>query len=290
MDKHLKVVFFGTSSFAVPVLSRIKQENWLIAVVTTPDSKVGRQHSLTPSPVKAYLQGQPGQTCPIFTPEKFDQEVIENLKQLEPDLFVLASYGRMLPQEILDIPKYGNLNVHPSLLPKYRGPSPLVAPILNGDKTSGVTIIKMDEKMDHGPVLNAKEIPLSDKETFESLSIKLFTKGAELLIKIIPDFVAGKIELIPQDHTQATFTHLIKKEDGYFDIENPPQPEKLDQMIRAYYPWPNVWTKWPFDKAQGKNNKIVKFYPGKIIQIEGKKPISLENFLRGYPGFPLHEI
>lgn len=253
------------------------------AVVTQPDKPVGRYQTLTPSPVAQVAQKY---HIPTLKPEKLDEDFIKNyLALLNADSFILAAYGKLLPEKLLEIPEHGSLNIHPSLLPKYRGPSPIQAAILSGDKVTGVTIIKMDEEMDHGPIITTREIILSEQDTLDTLSKKLFSMGADLLIKIIPDFVAEKVKLVEQNHSQASYTHLIKKEDGYFDVNNPPPPEILDRIIRAYYPWPNAWTKW--------NNKIIKFYPKGVVhpdligvQMEGKKPISLTDFLHGHPDFP----
>lgn len=269
----LKVIFFGTPDFVVPVLKKVQENFDLVGVVTAP--------TLT-SPVKLASQGESLEPQTIFTPEKLDQDLAQKLADLQPDLFVIAAYGKIIPQFILDIPKFGGLNIHPSLLPKYRGPSPIQTAILNGDKISGVTIIKIDEQMDHGPIIYTKEISLSDQDTCETLSKKLFEVGAQMLVKMIPDFVSGKIKPVVQDDKKAIYCPMIKKEDGYFDLSNPPSQEKLDRMIRAYFPWPGVWTKW--------EGKIVKFLPGKVIQMEGKKPVKFEDFLRGYPNFPLKEL
>jgi methionyl-tRNA formyltransferase len=216
----------------------------------------------------------------------FAQVVLEKLKKRftivdsNPDLIVVASYGKILPKEQIETPKYGALNVHPSLLPKYRGPSPLQAAILNGDRVSGVTILKLDEQMDHGPILAKKEVELSEDETFDSWSKKGFEIGAEMLVDLIPDYISGKLSPTSQDDTQATYCKLVKKEDGYFEIDK--VPENLDRMIRAYYPWPGAWTKW--------NGKVVKFLPGGQVQMEGKKATDLKSFLNGYPDFPIKEL
>lgn len=208
------------------------------------------------------------------------------------DLAAVAAYGHILTKEELETPKFGCINIHPSLLPQYRGPTPIQTAILNGDKESGITIIKMDEEIDHGPILYQEGLELSDSDTFDSLSKKMFLRASEILPKIITDFTQGKIKPIPQNHSQATYTRQLTREDGHFDINNPPDTEKLDRMIRAYHPWPGVWTKW--------NGKIVKFLPSTshprsnrgsindkhLIQMEGKKPISFKDFLNGYPNFP----
>lgn len=272
--KEIRIVFWGTPDFVVPVLQNLQQNFQVVGVVTSLDQKVGRKQLLTPSPVKSASE-----KLAVFTPQHLDQEVVEKLKELHPDLFVVAAFGQIIPENILQIPKYGSLNIHPSLLPKYRGPSPIQSAILNGDKVSGITIIQMDSKMDHGPIIYTKEIILSEEDNFQTLSKKMFSEAAADLVKIIPDFIAGKIKLRLQDDAIASYCNLIKKEDGYFDLQNPPSQERLERMVRAYYPWPTAWTKWM--------EKIVKFLPGKMVQIEGKKPTPLADFLHGYPNFPL---
>ncbi len=217
----------------------------------------------------------------------------------EADLAIVAAYGKILTKEELNAPKYGSINIHPSLLPKYRGPSPIQEAILNGDKVSGITIIKMDEEVDHGPILYQEEMELSDKDTFDTLSKKMFLRSAEVLPEVIEDFVRGRIQPRLQRHAIATHCNRLTRDSGYFDINNPPSPEILDRMIRAYYPWPGVWTRWfPSAKASGdKNGKIVKLRPavpesgnGGVIQMEGKKAIPLRDFLNGYPDFPIKQF
>lgn len=203
----------------------------------------------------------------------------------EADLGVVAAYGRILTKEELNSPKYGFINIHPSLLPKYRGASPIQQAILNGDKETGITIIKMDEQVDHGPIIYQEAMDLSNDANFDTLSKKMFQRSAEVLPKIIEDFINGKIKPRLQDHAIATYCNRLTRQSGYFDIKNPPLTEVLDQMIRAYYPWPGVWTRW--------NNKIIKFLPASshndkfLIQIEGKKVMELREFLNGYPDFPI---
>ena len=267
----LKIIFMGSDRFVIPVLTALQENFEVVAVVTAPQS-----------PVCKFFKGK------ILTPEKLDEKFIKEIKKLTPNLIVVSSYGKIIPQEILDIPKYGALNVHPSLLPKYRGASPVPAAILHGDTKTGVTIIKMDEKMDHGPLLITKSFSLTGKEILPELINKLFQLGAELLVQIIPNYIDGKIKPIGQNHAMASFCQLIKREDGYFDINNPPSKEILDRMIRAYYPWPGVWTL--FRQGSRGQAKIVKFLPGGLLQMEGKKPISFKDFLNGYPNFPIKVI
>ncbi|MBI4035800.1 hypothetical protein HY383_02540 [Candidatus Daviesbacteria bacterium] len=205
----------------------------------------------------------------------------------EADLAVVAAYGKILTTEELNTPKYGCINIHPSLLPKYRGPSPIQSTILNGDKFSGISIIKMDKEVDHGPIIYQEQLELSSSDTFDTLSKKMFLKSAEVLPKIITEFIEGKIKPEPQNHQLATYCNQLTRESGYFDINKPPSTEILDRMIRAYFPWPGVWCKWKMDNGQ---LKIVKFLPGKKIQMEGKKVMPLKDFANGYPNFPLKSI
>lgn len=259
----MKIIFFGSDDFVIPVLQALEENFEVSVVITAPDS-----------PISKYFKGL------ILTPDKLNEEfVTHHSSLLSSDLIIVSSYGKIIPQAILDIPKFGAINVHPSLLPKYRGASPVPATILAGDKETGVTIIQMDEKMDHGPIIYTSKISLTGQENLQELINKLFQLGAEVLVKVIPDFVSGKIKPQKQDHTKATFCKLMSKEDGYFDINLPPDSEKLDRMTRAYYPWPGVWTTW--------NGHIVKFFPNQMIQMEGKKVMSMKDFLNGYPNFPL---
>lgn len=208
----------------------------------------------------------------------------------EADLCIVAAYGKILTKDELDIPKYGCINVHPSLLPKYRGPSPIQQTILNGDKVTGITIIKMDEEVDHGPIIYQEEMELSNRDNFQTLRNKMFQRAADILPNIIKDFVNGGTIPHGQNDTKAVFCQKLTKDSGYFDINNPPSPEVLDRMIRAYHPWPGVWTYWEVQSAKGKVKRVVKFLPEGKIQMEGKKPISFKDFLNGYPDFPIRNI
>jgi methionyl-tRNA formyltransferase len=305
ITKKLKIVFFGTPDFVIPVLKILDEKFDLVGIVTAPDQKVGRKQFLTSTPVNKYYQsslsrpenGLTGASC--LTPAQFTPDVVQQLSQLEPDLFVVAAYGKIIPKNILDIPKFGAINIHPSLLPKYRGPSPIQSAILNGDKVSGISIIKLDEKMDHGPIIYAEDFSLSSEDNFQTLSTKMFSHSAEILPKIIPAFVSGKLKLKIQDDEKSTFCKIIKKEDGFFDLSNfsltpnpQPQTTHLDRMIRAYYPWPTAWTRLRqgFGRASLLEGKIVKFLPNNMIQLEGKKPMPLADFLRGHSDFPLKKL
>lgn len=210
-------------------------------------------------------------------------------KELKPDLVIVASYGKIIPKEILEIPKYGCLNVHPSLLPKHRGPSPIQSAILNGDKETGVTIILMDEKIDHGKIISNSKFLISKKFTYPELSQKLAELGTKLLMETIPKWIRGKIEPQAQNELKASYTKILKKEDGKIDWKKP--AEEIERQIRAFHPWPGVFT---FIKHKGKNLRV-KILEADIskdnrliikkVQPEGKKAMALEEFKRGYHEF-----
>ena len=226
-------------------------------------------------------------------------QIVKNLKD-KPDVGVLASYGKILPSEILAIPKYGILNIHPSLLPKYRGASPVQAAILAGDKETGVSIIKMDEKVDHGPIVAqfAEKILLTD--TAESLYQHLFTSGAEVLLTILPTYLKDQIELRQQNDSQSTYTKKLTRDDGKIDWKW--SPEKIERHVRAMHPWPGAWTEVQMtdDRRQitEKRLKILKAHIENLspdtchlipdlVQLEGKKPVSFKQFQEGYPSIKL---
>ncbi|MBI4084298.1 MAG: methionyl-tRNA formyltransferase [Candidatus Levybacteria bacterium] len=291
----MKIVFFGTPHFVIPVLDALQKNYDVVGVVTAPDSVTGRKRTLAPSPIKQYCINTLTHV-PVFTSKQFNNLAIEQLDNICPDLFVIAAYGHLVPKNVLNLPKYGALNIHPSLLPKYRGPSPIQAAILHGDTETGVTIIKMDEEIDHGPIIAQWKFPLGNHDTFENLHTLLFQSAAKHLQRIISSYIKREITPIPQNHARASFCGKVMKEDGFFDIDNPPSPEKLDRMIRAYYPWPTAYSKLkmksfdnaPFSKIQrrqdkGEKLKIIKFLPEKKVQLEGGRPMSMKDFINGYP-------
>lgn len=278
MDK-LRIVFFGTPDFVLPVLNVLHEHHTIVGVVTTPDTVQGRKKVLTPTPVKEYaLNNIPD--AQIFTPERLSREVTEQIKNLEPELFIVAAYGKIIPQELLDIPTFGSINVHPSLLPIYRGPSPIQTALLNGDDISGVTLLLMDSEVDHGPILAQEEITINPNDTFASLHVTMFEKAAEMLIPTIQGFINKTLIPREQDHEKAVFCEHITKESGYFDLQSPPSPDVLDRMIRAYYPWPTAWTRFRTNKGE---EKILKLLPEGKVQPEGKNPMPLKDFLNGHP-------
>lgn len=226
--------------------------------------------------------------------------IVEDIKD-KPDVGVLASYGRILPLEELKKIPYGILNLHPSLLPKYRGSSPVQTAILNGEKITGVTIIKMDEQIDHGPIVAQSKENILPVDTAERLYKRLFVAGAETLKTILPAYLEGKIELQPQDHSQATYTKKLTRDDGKIDWKKP--AEYLERFVRAMSPWPGAWVQllpeWTcgehsrtsrrVSEEQAKRLKILKAHleNNKLIldqvQLEGKNPVTFKQFCEGYP-------
>lgn len=267
------IIFFGTPDFVLPIcdaLLEIADIN-VVGVVTAPDKPVGRKQIITPSPIKTWAINN---QIPVFHDIHNSSFINHN-----SGLGILAAYGQIIPQEIIDLFPKGILVIHPSLLPKYRGASPVQSAILNGDTKTGCSIIKMDEKMDHGPIVYQFEEEIKPKDTSMDLYNRIFTKTAEILKTVVPDYLDGKIVPQEQNHTKATYTKILKKEDGYFGLNNPPDKEKLDRMIRAYSPWPGVWTLW--------QEKRIKLLPNNRVQTEGKNPIDIEQFKKTNPGFNL---
>ena len=306
----LKTLFWGTSEFAIPSLRVLVKNGYQVtAVVTNPDKPVGRKQTLTPSSVKLLAKKY---KIPVFQPENLKDDNFK--KELpETDLFVIAAYGKIIPKEILELPKFGAINLHPSLLPRWRGPSPIQYAILHGDKEVGVTIMKMDERMDHGPVIVASNFQLSasSRPVYRELHDKLAELGADLLMEALPKYIRGEIAPEPQNDAKATYSKILKKDDGRIDWKKP--AEGIERMVRAFNPRPGTWTIWPSDKkiyririaksdfteeepAAGfpgyvwqdkKTPLLVKTGKGSLIirslTLEGKKPLSAESFIKGYP-------
>lgn len=288
----LKIVFFGTPDFVLPVAKSLADSLDLVGVLTTPDAPVGRKKTPTPSPVKRWYMEyllEKNREGVILTPNGLTDETAIKLRKLHADLFVVAAYGKLVPKEILEIPKLGCLNIHPSSLPKYRGPSPIQNALLKGDEKLGITIMKMDEELDHGPIIKQWEIPITRNDTFESLHEKAFSDAARKLPEIINNYISGGLQEIPQDHARATYTKHITKQDGFIDISKINTMSSLEsanwrmeiaRKIRAYYPWPGAWTKV---KVKNNESRIIKFLPAGLVQIEGKKPVKIEDLINGYP-------
>lgn len=306
---QLKIIFMGTPEFGAIILEELIKGGYPpVLVITAPDKPVGRKQIITPPPVKISAQKY---NIPVLQPEK-----ILNLKSeilnLNPDLIIVAAYGQILPKEILEIPKYGCLNVHPSLLPRWRGASPIQYTILNGDKETGITIILMTEKVDKGDIIAISKFQITNpKITCPELLKELANLGAKLLVKTIPKLVKNEIKPKPQNGLKATYSKILKKKDGKIDWKKP--AEYIERQIRTFYPWPGSFcfldekqikilkadvlkqTKnGPFG-SPGKtflapNDKIAvqtgkDFLVIEKLQFEGKKPMSSEEFLRGHLKF-----
>lgn len=251
MDQRL--VFMGTPAFTLPVLQTLLSQGYrVVGVYTQPDRPSGRGLQPQAPPVKeAALQ----HGLPVFQPPSLrPPEAQAQLAALKPDLIIVAAYGKILPPQVLAIPPKGCLNLHPSLLPRYRGPSPVVAAILDGLEVTGVSIMLMDQGMDTGPVLAQRSCPIAPQDTAETLTYRLFQLGAELLKEILPGWLRGEVQPVPQDHSQATYTRRIEKEDGQADWSQP--AVVLERRLRAFTPWPGLYTRW-----KGKLLKVLAAVP-----------------------------
>ncbi len=268
----MKYIFFVTPEFALTILEKLIKNNFIPqAIVCNPDKPVGRKKILTPPPVKSFLQKLNNPEIKIFQPID-PKEIYQDLLNLNPDLFIVAAYGKIIPQKLLTIPKLGSIGVHPSLLPKYRGASPIQRAILNGDQETGVSLFLMDEQLDHGPVIVQKKLTI-DKLNFEILSQKLAQLGGELLVETLPKFIKGEYTLQPQNDKEATYAPKITIDDAYVDLEID-DPIIIERKVRALNPEPGVWTY--------KDNKRMKILEVELtqdnqiklkkIQFEGKKP------------------
>ncbi len=248
-----KIIFMGTPEFSLPGLSALIQsaDFEVVGVFTQPDKPVGRKQLLTPPPVKILALEN---NLKVFQPEKIKTE-IDNIRSLAPDLIVVIAYGKIIPQEILDIPKYGCINVHASLLPKYRGAACLNAPILNGDSETGVTIMKMEAGLDTGPILRQGLMTLKGQETLSDVHDYLSCLGAKILPETLKSWMDGKIEPQIQNDAQASYVKTLNKEDG--KIAWTKSAIEIERQIRAYNPWPGTF-------CYDKNGKIIKILAAAI--------------------------
>jgi methionyl-tRNA formyltransferase len=230
-------VFFGGDPLSVPTLDKLYKKGITPKlIVCNPDKPAGRNLEITPPPTKIWAIEH---EVSYLQPEKLDDIFAAELKKLNCDLAIVVAYGKIIPKNIVDMYPLGLINIHPSLLPLYRGPSPIVSAILNGDSETGVSIIKIDEEMDHGPILAQEKINLNGNEMIEDLENTLAEIGGELLAKVLPDYVDGKIKLQEQDHSKATIVKKINKEDGLLDLNA--DAIKNYNKFRAYAGWPRTF-------------------------------------------------
>lgn len=256
-----KIIFFGSGYYVIPIIEVLKTKGLSLVVTTEHEGKL-----------IDYLKSN---NIPYLYSNLKNPEDVKKIEDLKPDVGVLASYGAILPKKILELFPDGILNVHPSLLPKFKGPSPIQYTILSGDKETGVTIIKLDDKVDHGPIALQEKIQLNGTETFQELMESLFSKGAGLIDKILTE---DTTQFTPQDDSKESWSYKIKKTDGKIDLDNPPAPEVLIRKIKAFYPWPGVF----FTTEINGVSKIIKLLPNQKIQVEGKNPMDYKSFINGY--------
>lgn len=262
-----RIVFMGTPEFAVPVLQALVKNYNVVAVYTRADKPAGRGKQVVVSPVKHFALRH---NLPLEQPRSLRNGSEHNrLREYNPDVIVVAAYGLLLPQPILDIPRHGSINTHASLLPRWRGASPIPFAILAGDVETGVTLMKIDEGLDTGAILTTRAIPIAPDDTTESLTEKLSALGAQLVLETLPGYLEGKITPVPQNHSEATMTRLVAKEDGQIRWDK--SATYIERMVRAYQPWPNAFTAY-----RGEQLKILRAavleqdapeIPGTVLQI-----------------------
>lgn len=299
-----RIIFMGSPDFALPSLTTLAENYTVAGVVTQPDRPAGRGRKLI-SPAVMVFANRRG--LPSIQPRRLKEpQAMEQLMAWQPELIVVAAFGQILRQEVLDLPAHGCINVHASLLPRWRGAAPIHAAILHGDAETGVTIMRMDAGLDTGPILAQRAIPIAEEETASTLSAKLADLGAELLLHTLPSYLAGDIEPQPQDDSQATYAPMLKKAEGALDFSKPAQ--QLARQIRAFHPWPGS-----FVQIGNKPLKVLSAHaivgespdPGTRAIIEGlpaiatadgwllldevqpagKKPMSGADYLRGVRGW-----
>lgn len=268
----LKIIFFGSGSYSIPVIKMLTSHGLKLVLTTETDGELIE-----------YLESNqiPFLSTKVTEDKQISKkELWSKVQDIKPDLGILASFGAIIPQYIIDIFPHGIWNIHPSLLPQYKGPSPIQYTLLSDDTKTGVTIITLDDQIDHGPILAQESLTLKETHTTEELKHTLFAKGSEMIETLVEKLEKGEnITSIPQDHTKETWTEKIVKQDGQIDLESPPSPKMLDKMIRAYFPWPGVLLYW---KTKNGKTKIVKLLPEGKIQVEGKKEMQYKEFVNGY--------
>jgi methionyl-tRNA formyltransferase len=306
MIQRPHVVFLGTSSFAIPALTAISKFATILDVITQPDALAHRGLKTTTSPIKTKAEAF---GLHVATPDRLnDQQLIERIASLKPDVGIMVAYGKIVPKKFITIFPYGILNLHPSLLPKYRGPSPIVAALLASDEQTGATLMLIDEELDHGPIIAKQSTTIVRNEYRSELENRLATIGATLLMDNLFPYLNGTLRPVPQNHKEATFTKLLKRTDGILDWKD--SAEAIATKIRALQPWPGTFT-----SCNSKQLKILRAHavsipssqslPGTVIayqgfiavlcgrgalvleevQYAGKRPCSGNAFSRGHAAF-----
>jgi methionyl-tRNA formyltransferase len=308
-----KLIFFGTSNFSAQIFRTLSKEYRIVLTVTQPDRAVGRKAETQESSVSKE-SGNLG--IPTYKPESLKTlEAEKIIKNAGANIFIVVAYGKIIPKNILDIAKRGPINIHGSILPAYRGASPIHSALLNGDKSTGITIMLMDAEMDHGPILSSKSIDINRDETFIELEQRLAKLAESLILETIPKYLSGEIKPQEQDHNRATFTKIITKSDGKIDWNQ--SSEQIYNKYRAYIKWPGIWTIWdnkilkllkvsPLKESKIINNQntgdiaigtvlqlqdsiVIKCGSEMLVledlQLEGKQKISASDFINGRPEF-----
>lgn len=312
LPPQVSVVFMGTPEFAVPTLEMLIQEGYhLTGVVTQPDRPTGREQAVTPPPIKELALQH---NLPLLQPEKLNDETFQILRSWKPDLIVVAAYGKILPEPILHLPGFGCVNVHASLLPRWRGASPVPNALIAGDKTTGVSLMLLDQGMDTGSLLATELTPIAPDERADELLTRLSIMGADLLRKTIPQWIKRSIEAKPQNEEGATLCQLIEREDGRIFWSAP--AEEIYNRYRGLSPWPGIFTFWQRSSDDIRRLKLIEIRCQKtppsmtqpsgtvievgesigimtgsgiifptVVQLEGKSAQSIDDFTRGYPEF-----
>lgn len=273
-----RIVFMGTPEFAVPVLEAlIKTSHPIVGVYTRPDKPAGRGGKIQLSPIKQLARAR---NLPIFQPTTLRQPaVVDELRALAPDVIIVAAYGLILPLDVLALPPRGCVNTHASLLPRHRGAAPIPAAILAGDSETGITLMQMDAGLDTGPILVQRALKISDEDTTGTLTAKLGSLAATLLIDSLPHILVGEITPQPQDHARATMVKTIRKEEGLIDWTQ--SAIEIWRRVRAFNPWPSAFTFW-----NGAQLKILSAYPsdhrtnaepGRVVKLQNEIGVATEN-------------
>jgi len=239
-EKNIQIVFMGSPDFALPTLKALADHFSVAGVVTQPDRPAGRGRTLTPPPVKELALER---NLPIIQPRNLKEEdAKEQLRNWKADVIIVAAFGQILPPEILELPAHGCINVHASLLPRWRGAAPIQAAILHGDEITGITIMEMDSGLDTGPIIDQRTIPIQPDDTAGSLSQKLAHLGGEMIVESLTEYLSGDLVPKPQDDSKATYAPMLNKSDGELDFKRP--AKKVSLKIRAYNPWPGTFIYW----------------------------------------------
>lgn len=311
INHKLKMLFMGTPAFAEEILSALTSKKYnIISVYTQPDKKTGRKQLVKKSPVRIAAEKN---NIPVFTPGRLDAGAISEIEKQKPDLIIVAAYGKILPKAILDLPTFGAINVHASLLPKYRGASPIQNAILDGKTETGATIMLMGEGIDTGDILSRRIVKINKDETSFELSKKLAKISADLLLETLPLWIAKKITPQKQNNSNANLCRIINRADGKIDWND--SAKNIYNRFRAFHPWPGIFSVWErrgkilriklnkitvFNEGNNKTNDagtVVKieekigvatsdgFVILETVQLEGKQETKIEAFLNGYPDF-----